>query len=156
MSQNHKTVQYNLRLPPELKSRLQDSAKKNGRSLNQDIVDRLQQSFDIEDSNKNIPQNIKVIRLQNGIKRYVFGKLVPLFDVDYTNPNLTELRDDISFCLKALAESPRFRDRLRFLNKKVFAYIGSHHIDIVDDGVGSLNWLIVEDHPVESDKLSEY
>ncbi|KKX24333.1 Arc family DNA-binding protein [Rhizobium sp. LC145] len=36
---------HNLRLPPELKKRLKHSATDNGRSVNAEIVDRLEKSF---------------------------------------------------------------------------------------------------------------
>ena len=36
---------YGVRLPAELKERLQESAKKNGRSLNSEIVTRLTESY---------------------------------------------------------------------------------------------------------------
>lgn len=37
--------QYKLRIPPELKKQLEDSAKDSNRSMNAEIVLRLQQSF---------------------------------------------------------------------------------------------------------------
>jgi len=36
--------------------------------------------------------------------------------------------------------------KLAFFNKDVYVHKGGSHIDVVDNGVGSLNWLIVEDH----------
>ena len=62
------------------------------------------------------------------------------------NPNLTELKDDIQDSLTLLSSSGKLKDRFMFLNKNVLVYQGNNHIDVVDDGVGSLNWLIVEDH----------
>lgn len=40
---------FGLRLQPELKSRLEQAATANGRSLNAEIVARLQGSFDLDD-----------------------------------------------------------------------------------------------------------
>lgn len=33
-----------------------------------------------------------------------------------------------------------------FSGKDVLVYQGGHHLDIVDNGKGSLGWLMVEDH----------
>lgn len=58
MSDQHTTVQYQLRLPEELRDKIKESANTHNRSMNADIVARLQQSFsdssnltDIERSN---------------------------------------------------------------------------------------------------------
>lgn len=40
--------QYKMRLPPELKERIAESAKAHNRSMNADIVSRLEQSFEAE------------------------------------------------------------------------------------------------------------
>lgn len=45
MSSSHKTTQYNLRLTDNLKSILKEEAEKNQRTLNAEIVARLEQSF---------------------------------------------------------------------------------------------------------------
>lgn len=46
MSREHQ--QMRVRLPPELKDSLEQMAKKNGRSMNAEIVYRLQRTFDEE------------------------------------------------------------------------------------------------------------
>lgn len=43
-------IAYNLRLPPELKEKIQESAKQLNRSMNADIVARLEQSFEKDDA----------------------------------------------------------------------------------------------------------
>ena len=88
--------------------------------------------------------DIRIIKLKNGMKRLVYGKLLKIFDLDYTQ-DLSSLKIDIELSLKRLYESSLLK-RLSFFNKNVFVYQGNNHLDIVDDGVGSLNWLIVEDH----------
>ena len=88
--------------------------------------------------------DIRIIKLKDGKKRLVYGKLLKAFDLDYTQ-DLNSLKKDIQLSLERLYESSLFR-RLSFFNKKVFVYQGNNHLDIVDDGIGSLNWLIVEDH----------
>lgn len=46
MSSGHLNAQYNLRLPDELKQKIAESAKELNRSMNADIVARLEQSFE--------------------------------------------------------------------------------------------------------------
>ncbi len=88
--------------------------------------------------------DIRIIKLKNGMKRLVYGKLLKAFDLDYTQ-DLDSLKVDIELSLERLYESSLLK-RLAFFNKNVFVYQGDNHLDIVNDGVGSLNWLIVEDH----------
>ncbi len=45
MSDKHTTVQYQLRLPEELRNTIRESAKNHNRSMNADIVARLEASF---------------------------------------------------------------------------------------------------------------
>ncbi|MBB3411257.1 hypothetical protein FHT87_005210 [Rhizobium sp. BK316] len=42
----HEDPRHNLRLPPELKKKLAHSAVDNGRSMNAEILSRLEKSFD--------------------------------------------------------------------------------------------------------------
>lgn len=46
MTESHKTIQYNLRITEELRERLKQSADLHNRSMNADIVARLEQSFE--------------------------------------------------------------------------------------------------------------
>ena len=46
MSSGHLNAQYNLRLPDELKQKIATSAKELNRSMNADIVARLEESFE--------------------------------------------------------------------------------------------------------------
>jgi hypothetical protein len=46
MSSGHLHPQYNLRWPEELRQKVAQSAKEHNRSMNADIVARLEQSFD--------------------------------------------------------------------------------------------------------------
>ncbi|KMU98270.1 MULTISPECIES: Arc family DNA-binding protein [unclassified Acinetobacter] len=46
MSSGHLNAQYNLRLPDELKQKIAKSAKELNRSMNADIVSRLEGSFE--------------------------------------------------------------------------------------------------------------
>lgn len=50
--------QYKMRLPPELKERIAESAKAHNRSMNADIVARLEKSFE-EEKFFNIPEALR-------------------------------------------------------------------------------------------------
>lgn len=43
-------VQVNFRMPKELKDRLENSASRNGRSITSELVNRLEKTFEDEDS----------------------------------------------------------------------------------------------------------
>jgi len=45
MNDRHQTPSYPLRMPDELRRRLEEAAEESGRSVNAEIVARLQQSF---------------------------------------------------------------------------------------------------------------
>ena len=134
-----------LRMPTEQYELVTDYANAKGLSLNSAILELIDVAIDIVDRGQ-LPANIKVFHLSNGMKRVIYGKLANAFELDYKNPNLTELKDDIQDSLTLLSSSGKLKDRFMFLNKNVLVYQGDNHIDVVDDGVGSLNWIIVEDH----------
>lgn len=48
----HLGVEYKVRMPQELKDKIAESAKELNRSMNADIVARLEESFAIEEANK--------------------------------------------------------------------------------------------------------
>ena len=48
MSSKHLNAQYNLRWPNDLKEKIAQSAKEHNRSMNADIVARLEESFEPE------------------------------------------------------------------------------------------------------------
>ena len=52
MSSKHLNAQYNLRWPDELKEKIAQSAKEHNRSMNADIVARLEESFEKTDQNE--------------------------------------------------------------------------------------------------------
>lgn len=47
MSDQHTTAQYQLRLSEQLRDKIKESAKVHNRSMNADIVARLEQSFEV-------------------------------------------------------------------------------------------------------------
>ncbi|RXS93942.1 Arc family DNA-binding protein [Acinetobacter junii] len=140
----HLGVAYNLRLPQELKDKIAESAKELNRSMNADIVARLEESFLRNESSVPPRSEVKIFHLKNGKKRVVYGKLLNNLSLDYTQ-ELDQLRDDIHLSLEVLSGSS-FWNSLKFFNKEVIVYKGDNHIDVVDNGEGSLGWLRVEDH----------
>ncbi|WP_180113422.1 Arc family DNA-binding protein [Acinetobacter sp. YH12073] len=145
----HLGVAYNLRLPQELKDKIAESAKELNRSMNADIVARLEESF-FKAENSSTQGDVKIFDLKNGRKRIVYGKLVNSFELDYSK-SLSELKLDIELSLNALSRSS-FWKSIKFFNKNVIVHQGNNHLDVVDNGVGSLNWLIIEDHYVNRDQ----
>lgn len=140
----HLGVAYNLRLPPELKDKIAASAKELNRSMNADIVARLEESFLRNESSAPASSDVKIIHLKNGKKRVVYGKLLNTLDLDYTQ-ELSALQNDIHLSLEVLSGSS-FWNSLKFFNKDVLVFKGDNHIDVVDNGKKSLGWLVVEDH----------
>ncbi len=136
-----------IRIPPTLNKKLNEFADENNLSLNSAMIELMDKGLIFNEINIS-PPNIRIYTLKNGVKRVVFGKLVNSFDIDYTNENLSELKDDIDYCLKILCNTGSLKDRLMFINKDVFVYEGGHHLDIVNNGKGSLHWLTIEDHYV--------
>lgn len=69
MSDQHTTVQYQLRLPQELRDKIKESASTHNRSMNADIVARLEASFgsnvkltdDQKTGYEELKQNLKII-----------------------------------------------------------------------------------------------
>ncbi len=69
MSSKHLNAQYNLRWPDELKEKIAQSAKEHNRSMNQEIVARLEESFD----NKDIGQEFFQKNLHLFLSAYCAG-----------------------------------------------------------------------------------
>lgn len=94
---------------------------------------------------------VKVVNLE-GIKRVISGDLLSVIDVDYTQ-SLSKLKTDIEYALPKLVDYNKSKKRFFFShNRTVKNYArvheGSHHLDVVDEGVGALGWLLVQDYQV--------
>ncbi|OTG92828.1 Arc family DNA-binding protein [Acinetobacter sp. ANC 3832] len=137
-------IKTQVRLPPEIHQDVTNFAEENELSMNSAFIELLKTALVKKESRSSNFSEVKVINLKNGIKRLVFGKLVNVLDLDYSQ-DLSTLKKDIQLSLNALAESS-FRHRLSFWTKEVYVHQGGHHIDVVDNGKGSLGWLVVEDH----------
>lgn len=144
MGKNLADVEYKMRMTQDLKDKIVESAKEHNRSMNADIVARLEESFLRNESSAPARSDVKIIHLKNGKKRVIYGKLINNLSLDYTQ-ELDQLRDDIHLSLEVLSGSS-FWNSLKFFNKDVLVYKGDNHIDVVDNGKKSLGWLIVEDH----------
>lgn len=86
---------------------------------------------------------IKVVKASGG-RRLIKGKYADVLDLDYTQ-DLPELQKDIDLALPTLLDNLSMIDNLT-TGQNILVYRGGNHIDIVEDGKGSLNWLIVEHH----------
>jgi len=100
----HLGVEYKVRMPQELKDKIAESAKELNRSMNADIVARLEESFLSSVSNTNSQADIKIILLRDGKKRVIYGKLLNTLDLDYTQ-SLSDLKVDIELALETLSRS---------------------------------------------------
>lgn len=149
----HLGVAYNLRLPQELKDKIAESAKELNRSMNADIVSRLEESFEGSASNTNSQADLRIIPLHDGKKRVIYGKLLNTLDLDYTQ-SLSDLKVDIELALETLSRSSIWK-ALQFLTKDVIVAQGNNHLNIVDNGKKGLGWLVVEDHYVSTSKKSD-
>lgn len=134
-----------IRIPQEQYDDIVAYAEDKDISLNTAMIELMDNGLKAAESRVD-PEDldIRIIKLKNGMKRLVYGKFINAFDLDFAQ-DLTSLREDIEMSLEILKHS-KLKYRLAFFNKNVFVYQGDNHLDIVDDGVGSLNWLIVEDH----------
>lgn len=149
----HLGVEYKVRMPQELKDKIAESAKELNRSMNADIVARLEESFLSSVSNTNSQADIKIILLRDGKKRVIYGKLLNTLDLDYTQ-SLSDLKVDIELALETLSRSSIWK-ALQFLTKDVIVAQGNNHLNIVDNGKKGLGWLVVEDHYVSTSKKSD-
>lgn len=84
----HLGVAYNLRLPPELKDKIAESAKEHNRSMNADIVARLEDSFPATNN-------------QEAYKRYINKKINNLA---YTIERLELQINNANFIVKMSAQ----------------------------------------------------
>lgn len=137
-------VEYKMRMTQDLKEKIVESAKEHNRSMNADIVARLEDSFLRKESSVPARSDVKIVHLKNGKKRVIYGKLLNNLNLDYTQ-ELDQLRDDIQLSLEVLSGSSLWNS-LKFLGKDVLVYRGDNHINVVDNGKKGLGWLTIEDH----------
>lgn len=68
MSSGHLHPQYNLRWPEELRQKVAQSAKEHNRSMNADIVARLEQSFEHQENSDIAQLKQQIERMDQTIK----------------------------------------------------------------------------------------
>lgn len=56
--------QYKLRIPPGLKEQIEAASKASGRSMNAEIVARLEASFDVQSGSQNFQRDMELLTLQ--------------------------------------------------------------------------------------------
>lgn len=81
MSSKHLNAQYNLRWPDELKEKIAQSAKEHNRSMNADIIARLERSFLIEPNFSPLnmsPEELEA-RVKQPIPKEVISDVIDLF-----------------------------------------------------------------------------
>lgn len=85
------------------------------------------------------------------IRREISGTLAEKLNIDFTLP-LPELRVEIERALKEWQDQGKkftLLQRLKlYFSEGLLVYEGGRHIDVVADGEGSLNILIVKDYLV--------
>jgi hypothetical protein len=78
---------------------------------------------------------MQIIKLEEDNVRIIRGALAHELTIDWSIRSLSELKKLIEFAL-------RYKD--------LHIHEGANHLDIVDNNVGSLNLLIIEDHLLNS------
>jgi len=79
----HLGVEYKVRMPQELKDKIAESAKELNRSMNADIVARLEESFSnfkLDEKVETIPTELLMMELVNRMPGYVLT--VSVKDID--------------------------------------------------------------------------
>jgi hypothetical protein len=71
------TVQLNLRFSEALRRRLERAAKNNDCSLNAEIVDRLEKSFDLPELTKAVTAAVRMVLQEKDIWKYATEGMSP-------------------------------------------------------------------------------
>lgn len=148
--------QIKLRIPSTLKTMIEGNAERNHRTINGEVVFLLEQALSLTNANTGHPM-IKILNVsdeQYRYKRIVRGKLANTFDINYSQ-GLDELKIEIQLALECLIQTS-LKYKFLSLNKNVQVYQGGNHLDVIDFGKGSLDWLSIEDHIVPHIDESEH
>ncbi|EJB8486578.1 TPA: Arc family DNA-binding protein [Acinetobacter baumannii] len=87
-------VQFNLRIPSELKQRIVDAAKKNSRSINAEAQLRLERTFELDDLPE--PSNPQNITDPKKLEEWAKSILKELLKLKELNERLERLESDVS------------------------------------------------------------
>lgn len=77
-------TQHKLRMPPELKEKLFSSAREMNRSLNAEIIARLEQSFEQNQNDFNAGYNSCMVHMIIAVSKAMSEKGIPWSDVQKT------------------------------------------------------------------------
>ena len=91
---------------------------------------------------------LKIIVLEDGTTRVVSGELLNQLSLDWTLP-LDELKRVIEYGLNYQNDLPALKKK-RY--KNLIVYQGNNHLDLIDNGVGSLGLLRVADNESQIDR----
>ncbi|HEM7101761.1 MULTISPECIES: Arc family DNA-binding protein [Acinetobacter] len=87
-------VQFNLRIPYELKQRIVEAAKKNSRSINAEAQLRLERTFELDDLPE--PSNPQNITDPKKLEEWAKSILKELLKLKELNERLERLESDVS------------------------------------------------------------
>lgn len=148
--------QFKLRLPVELKETLEAQAKANKRSINAEVLARLENSLintnqtDLQnniflDSQNKKSDKVKLIKIGSDV-RIIQGIALNYLDVDFSLP-LDDLKAMLHYGMQALIESNHVFKKWR--NRDWSIYRGGHHIRFIENGnLKDLDILFVGDSPI--------
>lgn len=77
-------IAYNLRLPPELKERIAESAKAHNRSMNADIVARLEKSFDNDNKQAMLHEEASILAIEHVVSKVIRNAVKGLIEQGVT------------------------------------------------------------------------
>ena len=95
---------------------------------------------------------LKVIKLNESVIRVIHGDLYEELDIEWDKYDLKELKTMLEILLDSHQNDLK---SLRRKGKNIKIYKGSNHIDIVEDGVGSLGILKVLDYHLIAPDLDD-
>ena len=87
-------VQFNLRIPSELKQQIVDAAKKNSRSINAEAQLRLERTFELD--NLPEPTNPKNINNPEKLEAWAKSILSELLKIKYLNERLEKIEEAVT------------------------------------------------------------
>lgn len=103
-------VQFNLRIPSELKQRIVDAAKKNSRSINAEAQLRLERTFDLDDLPE--PTNPKNITDPKKLEEWANSILKELMKLNEISKKIKEMEEAIEYFERYQNEQDRRMDGL--------------------------------------------
>lgn len=111
-------VQFNLRIPAELKQRIVDAAKKNSRSINAEAQLRLERTFELDDLPESTdPKNITDPKKLEEWAKSILNELLKL-------KNVTERVDELEVSVEYIESEQAAQDRRMDEIESGLVYLG--------------------------------